>query len=205
MAFALLAGLIGWGLWQSSQVGARHDREVSVQPEDDVCIVAPPTPYEPTSGLPMEAARPVPPDVRCPVCGMYPARFPDWAAQVIFDNGDAQFFDSPLSLFMYLRDTERYSPGRHANQVVARYVTDGTTKRWIDATQAWYVAGSDARGPMRAGNLPAFGSPDDAVQFAKRRGGQVVAFNGVDKDLVDALAGSGGHHAHSGRTPTGRP
>ncbi|MDD2881113.1 MAG: hypothetical protein PHQ58_11815 [Rhodoferax sp.] len=33
--------------------------------------------------------RAVPADVRCPVCGKYPARSPDWAAQVIFTNGDA--------------------------------------------------------------------------------------------------------------------
>ncbi|MGE5332247.1 MAG: hypothetical protein ACM3Q3_10845, partial [Nitrospirota bacterium] len=50
--------------------------------EADVCVVAPPTPYNPASGLPLQAARPVPADVRCPVCGMYPARSPDWAAQV---------------------------------------------------------------------------------------------------------------------------
>ena len=94
--------------------------------EPDVCIVAPPTPYDPASGLPPTAARAVPPDVRCPVCGMFPARSPQWAAQIIFSNGDAQYFDSPLSLFMYLQDVARYSPGRSAGSIVAHYVTDAT-------------------------------------------------------------------------------
>ncbi len=54
----------------------------------EVCIVAPPQPYDPASGLALHAPRPVPVDARCPVCGMYPARNPDWAAQLVFANGD---------------------------------------------------------------------------------------------------------------------
>lgn len=59
---------------------------------DDVCVVAPATPYDANSGLPMGAAREVPADARCPVCGMFPARSRSWAAQVIFADGDAHFF-----------------------------------------------------------------------------------------------------------------
>jgi nitrous oxide reductase accessory protein NosL len=163
--------------------------------EADVCVVAPPTPYNPASGLPLQAARPVPADVRCPVCGMYPARSPDWAAQVIFANGDAQFFDSPLSLFMYLGDVARYSPGRSADEIVAHYVTDVPSRSWVDARSAFYVTGSTAKGPMRAGNLPAFASRDAARQFAAQRGGKVLAYADVDAGLVAQLGGQG-VHAH---------
>lgn len=163
--------------------------------EADVCVVAPPTPYNPASGLPLQAARPVPADVRCPVCGMYPARSPDWAAQVIFANGDAQFFDSPLSLFMYLGDVARYSPGRSADEIVAHYVTDVPSRSWVDARSAFYVTGSTAKGPMRAGNLPAFASQDAARQFAAQRGGKVLAYADVDTGLVAQLGGQG-VHAH---------
>lgn len=161
--------------------------------EADVCVVAPPTPYNPASGLPLQAARPVPADVRCPVCGMYPARSPDWAAQVIFANGDAQFFDSPLSLFMYLGDVARYSPGRSADEIVAHYVTDVPSRSWVDARSAFYVTGSTAKGPMRAGNLPAFASQDAARQFAAQRGGKVLAYADVDAGLVAQLGGQGVH------------
>lgn len=171
--------------------------------EPDVCIVAPPTPYDPASGLAPTAARAVPADVRCPVCGMFPARSPQWAAQIIFTNGDAQFFDSPLSLFMYLQDMARYSPGRDAGQIAAHYVTDasaappdGTLAPWIDALSAYYVHGSSAKGPMRAGNLPAFATREAAQAFAERRGGTVLAFGAIDADLVSQLAGQGGHSHH---------
>jgi len=170
---------------------------VPAAPETDVCIVAPPTPYDPASGLPPTAARAVPLDARCPVCGMFPARSRAWAAQIIFDNGDAQFFDSPLSLFMYLQDVARYSPGRSAGSIVAHYVTDATQAGhtpWIDALGAYYVHGSSAKGPMRAGNLPAFASREAAQAFAAQRGGTVLAFGAIDAVLVAQLAGSSHNH-----------
>jgi len=77
---------------------------------DDVCSVALPQSYDSSSGLALLSPRAVPVDARCPVCGMYPARSPDWAAQLIFTNGDTHFFDSPLSLHLYLQAIERYSP-----------------------------------------------------------------------------------------------
>lgn len=155
---------------------------------DDVCIVAPPTPYDPASGLPLAAAREVPVDARCPVCGMYPARARAWAAQVIFANGDAHFFDSPLSLMMYLGNVGHYTRGRTADALVARYVSDLDTGAWVPAQQALYVAGSSALGPMRAGNLPAFADAAAATAFVRHRGGRVVAWGAVDAALLRTLA-----------------
>jgi len=188
----VLAAALWWSL---PALRAQLEPEAAPVLDSDVCVVAPPTPYNPASGLPLESARPVPADVRCPVCGMFPARSPDWAAQVIFANGDAQFFDSPLSLFMYLSDVARYSPGRSADEIVARYVTDVSSKTWTDAGSAFYVHGSSAKGPMRAGNLPAFASKKAALQFAAQRGGTVLAYADVDAGLVTQLGGQG-THAH---------
>lgn len=193
-ALALLAALT-WGA-VAAWMDAPANRAVPV-PQADVCVVAPPTPYDPASGLALHAARPVPADARCPVCGMYPARSPDWAAQVIFANGDAQFFDTPVSLLMYLDNVARYSPGRTAQDIVARYVTDATSRGWIDADSAFYVHGSSARGPMRAGNLPAFASAAAAQQFAEQRGGVVQTLAAIDRAQVQRMGGQT-HEAHAG-------
>ena len=192
-AAVLLGALAVGGGWllQGAQPPPRALALATSLAEADVCVVAPPTPYDSASGVPLAAARTVPADVRCPVCGMYPARFPDWAAQVIFANGDAHFFDSPLSFFLYLDNVARYSPGRSASDIVARYVTDGAGSGWTDAAAAHYVHGSAARGPMRAGNLPAFASAQQAEQFAAARGGQVLAFGAVDSALLASL-----NHSH---------
>ena len=202
MALALAgtaAGVAGAvGAWAAKRGAARQD--TVLLPGDDVCLVAPPTPYDPASGLPATAARAVPAEARCPVCGMFPARAPEWAAQVIFTQGEAHFFDSPLSLFMYLHDVARYSPGRSMQDIAAVYAHDSARRddaAWIDARSAFYVHGSNAKGPMRAGNLPAFATQEAAQAFAQRRGGQVLAFRQVDAALVATLAGQGGHpHGH---------
>ncbi len=161
----------------------------------ELCIVAPATPFDPKWGIALHAPRTVPSDARCPVCGMYPARSRDWAAQVIFSNGDTQFFDSPLTLFIYLQDPGRYSAGRRASEISASFVTDTASGKWIKASDALYVSGSSAMGPMRAGNLPAFSSMAAAQQFADTRGGVIMPANKISPQQLQHL-NRARRHAH---------
>lgn len=156
--------------WSSRAPAARFD------PSAELCVSAPPFPYDAASGLPPEAPRPVPQSARCPVCGMYPARAPGWAAQAHFDDGAALFFDSPLMLMLWLQAVPRHSPGRRADEVRALWVQDHLSGAWLPAQAAHYVAGSAALGPMRNGNLPPFASAAAAQAFARQRGGQVLGF-----------------------------
>lgn len=156
----------GAGLWLT-----RNRTDVQTMPGDDICIVAPTHAYDPASGLPMTAPREVPAQARCPVCGMYPARHRRWAAQVIFQDGDVQFLDSPLSLFQYLQQVSRYTPGRHASHIAAVYVSDQDSGQWLEVDEAVFVHGSSLMGPMRSGNLPAFASEAQAQAFINLRGG----------------------------------
>ena len=167
----------------------------------EVCVVAPPTPYDPKSGLGLHAPRSVPADARCPVCGMYPARAREWAAQVIFDNGDTQFFDSPLSLFIYLQDVGHYTRGRQVSEIAASYVSDADSGAWIRATDAVYVSGSSTVGPMRAGNLPAFSSAAGAQRFASARGGLLLEARQISPQLLQDLNGRR-RHAHDAAAAT---
>lgn len=183
-----LAGVGGLAAWQGRA-------PVPLVDTDEVCVVAPPTPYDPASGLALHAPRPVPPEARCPVCGMFPARSRPWAAQVIFQDGATQFFDSPLSLYVYLQSVSRYTPGRQAHDIAASFVTDTPSGDWTPAAQAFYVSGSNALGPMRAGNLPAFGSRAAAQAFATQRGGEVLVAGQIHGDLLQRLNGDK-VHAH---------
>lgn len=199
---ALLLGSAGLVAWQWPQhTPPRPSGNAALEGiGDDVCVVAPPTPYDPALGQPLAAAREVPADARCPVCGMYPARARAWAAQVIFADGDAYFFDSPLSLMLYLGNVAHYTRGRTAEAIVARYVTDTGTGVWLNAQEAVYVTGSSAMGPMRAGNLPAFADAEAAQRFAQQRGGRSVPFGAIDAPLLRGLAPTlrADHRQHSG-------
>jgi copper chaperone NosL len=183
------SGLLGAGLLWARQ---RSPTAAAALPVDDFCVLAPPLAYEPSSGLGLLQARPIPADARCPVCGMFPARAPEWAAQLIFSDGAAQFFDSPVSMLIYLQDVGRYARGRSVTEVAARYVRDTGGNRaqpgaWLDAGQAVFVSGSDALGPMRAGNLPAFADRAAALAFAQRRGGQALRLAEVPNALLRRL------------------
>lgn len=185
VAAAALGGW--WGGGEATPAG-----EGAVPP--DVCVVRPGAPfpgavhaYDPASGLAMAAARPVPAHARCAVCGMYPARHPGWAAQVIADNGDAWFFDSAVDMLIFLAEPARYTRGFGTGAVIARYVSDHAGGGWIAADQAWVVHGSRAVGPMRGPDLPAFASAAAAEAHAAAQGGRSLRLSEVDALLLAEL------------------
>lgn len=161
-------------------------------PAEDVCIVAParvtePHAYDPASGLGIHDARPIPADARCPICGMYPARFPRWAAQLIFKDGATHFFDSPVDLFMYLETPERFGSERKPADVATIYVADFRSGAWLPARQAVFVRDSRARGPMRGPDLPAFADAATAQAFIAEQGGRALSFEQIDASVVSGL------------------
>ena len=162
---------------------------------NELCVVAPATPYDPASGLDMLAPRPIPAAARCPVCGMYPARFPRWAGQSIFKDGAAHYFDSPIDLFAFLQRVDRYNNGYTVDDVAVSFVTDFETGQWIAAHNAFFVHGSSAFGPMRDADLPSFASRKAADGFARSRGGKVLTFSQVTPELLRSLSRNV-HHRH---------
>ena len=132
---------------------------------------------------------------------MFPARQPLWAGQAVYRDGAAHFFDSPVDLMQFLTAVERYSAGRSAADVHTSWVTDAAGRGWVELTKAWFVHGSDALGPMRRGDLPAFADEAGAAEFAGRRGGRVLTFEAVTPAILKSLAverGAGLHeHAHA--------
>lgn len=155
---------------------------------NEVCIVAPATPPDPASALPLIAPRAVPAEARCPVCGMYPARTPRWAAQVVFQDGATHFFDSPVDLFGFMNGVGRHSSPYTMKEAVAQFVTDFDSGEWVAAETAFYVRGSDVLGPMRDADLPAFGSRESAAAFARSHGGKVLAHAEVTPQVIRLLS-----------------
>jgi len=161
---------------------------------NELCIVAPATPYDPSSGLAMRAAKPIPADARCPVCGMYPARAPRWAAQTVFQDGASHFFDSPIDLFVFLQRTDRANKRHAPADIAVSYVTGFETGQWIEAHHTFFVQGSTAMGPMRDADLPAFSTRKSADDFARSRGGKVLAFKQVTPELIQSMNRNTHHH-----------
>jgi nitrous oxide reductase accessory protein NosL len=128
---------------------------------------------------------------RCPVCGMYPYRTPQWTAQIVFNDQSASSFDSPVDLFRFLGNMALFDKQHKAADIGAIYVADYNTKTLSDAKKAFFVLGSRALGPMNDPNLPAFATRDAADAFVKAQGGKVLAFGEVTRDVIKSL--NGGH------------
>jgi copper chaperone NosL len=113
---------------------------------------------------------------RCPVCGMYPALFPQWMAQIVFLDQTMVAFDSPMEMQRYLHDLPRYGQGRTTAEVGRIYVSDHAGGGWLRAGDAFFVAGSRALGPMREVDYPAFASREAAEAFMRREGGELRSY-----------------------------
>ncbi len=134
-------------------------------------------PWQPGSGGDQYAARAIPVNARCGHCGMYPARTPQWAAQLIFENGTAVFFDSPLDLAQFEERSKTLIQAGTHGKVQVRYVTDYPRPgQWVKRDEAWFVVGSQVLGPMRTADVPAFARQADAQAFAQQHQGQVYAW-----------------------------
>lgn len=182
---ALIGAVPLAGLGAALLARDRQARSLAAAPPDDVCLYAPTLAWDGRGDR--LAPRDVPDDARCPVCGMFPARQPNWAAQVLYADGDAHHLDSPLSLFLYLQQVPRYAAGRQRADIAALHVREHETGRWLPAEQALYVHRSALAGPMRSGNLPATVAGEAASRFVARHGGQAMTFADLARELPAAL------------------
>ena len=123
----------------------------------------------------------------CPVCGMFPARYPDWIATVLYKDGHAHHFDGAKDMFKYLLDLPKYARNHSKEDISAIGVTDYYATQRIDARKALYIIGSDVLGPMGHDLIP---HPDkyDAGEFMKdHKGKRLLTFNEITMPLLLGL------------------
>jgi copper chaperone NosL len=131
-------------------------------------------------------AKPSPRD-KCPVCGMFVAKYPDFLATISYQDGSWVFFDGAKDMFKYYFDIKKYHPSKKKSDIESIYVTDYYNLSPIDAYQATYVLGSDIYGPMGRELIP-FKNDDDAKAFMKDHNGiSLLKFNDVTLPLVKSL------------------
>ncbi len=199
LALPALAGSYGaWAGWRRQQAAD------ALPLPDEVCRVAPLQAWTPSMGPDRFAPRLPPPDARCPVCGMYPARQPRWACQLIYRDGAAHFFDAALDLLLYLQHPARHAPGYGQRDIARLYlpVAGRHEQRWLAAESSVLLVGTHwpgiASAPMRRGALPAFDDRAEALQIQQRYGGELLSWAQLQatspQQWPEALRGLGPHH-----------
>lgn len=120
---------------------------------------------------------------QCPICAMYPARYPKNKCQIIGKDKKVYHFCSNQCLFKFLKDPKKYAKADVVPFLI--WVTDYPSGAWIGARTAYYVVGSSVQGPMGPGAF-AFDKKKSAEDFAKKEGGKVLMFSNVDVDKIKA-------------------
>jgi len=124
---------------------------------------------------------------KCPVCGMFVAKYPDFAAQIQFRDGSAVHFDGAKDLFKYYLNLARYAPGKKTTDIAALFVCNYYDLTPTDGVQAYYVVGSDVYGPMGR-ELIAFARQSEARDFLKdHRGKSILRFHEVTRAVLSSL------------------
>jgi len=130
--------------------------------------------------------KPLPRD-KCPVCGMFVAKYPEWIGQIIFKDGSYTVFDGAKDLFKYCLNLKKYNPSRTLADIAAAYVTDYYRLEPIHAFSAYFVIGSDVYGPMGRELIP-FDKMDAAREFMKDHGGRAILhFREVTPEILKGL------------------
>jgi copper chaperone NosL len=124
---------------------------------------------------------------KCPVCGMFVAKYPEWIAQIRYKDGFQVYFDGAKDFFKYYHDLNRYQPARSRADIAFMGVTDYYTVRPIEAAKAFYVLGSDIYGPMGRELIP-FEKEAEAREFLKdHKGKNIYRFNQITQEILKSL------------------
>lgn len=137
-------------------------------------------------------------DDECHLCGMIIADFPGPKGQSVERDGVRKFCSTSEMFSWWLQPENRILQAR-------LYVHDMGQSHWeqpddehlIDATQAWYVAGTPLKGAMGA-SLASFADQQAAKELAaQHEGARVMAFDEIDQAfLAEAAAAQHGGMEH---------
>ena len=124
---------------------------------------------------------------KCPVCGMFVAKYPDWTAEIIFSDGSVVFFDGVKDMLKYYFNLKKYNPRKAHADIRSIFVMDYYAVEFIDGRKALYVSGSDTYGPMGKELIP-FEKEAQAQEFLKdHKGKAILTFGEIDPAVIKGI------------------
>ena len=143
----------------------------------------------------------IPKDVSCGKCGMYPANYPRWQSQIIFNDGSMTPFDGCKCMFNFMNSMDQHDKTHSKDDVAAIWVKDFNNSKWINAEDAHFVVGSKMMGPMGKELIP-FADHAAAIKFHHEQGGSMMKYADITPEVLKSLMGDmkmpghGSEHGH---------
>ncbi len=128
----------------------------------------------------------------CPLCGMYPARYPQFNCQIVFKDGSYEAFDSAVGLLIYLHFPDHTEIEPKAISKI--YFKDYLKESWLEADKTFFVSGTEVMGPMGIEFLPV-DSEQAANELNKQEEGKdIVHFKKINQHYMIKAAHAGWLH-----------
>ena len=135
-------------------------------------------PAETTSIKPLS----VPEKSRCPVCGMFTAKYPKWVAIIEEENGHKYYFDGVKDMMKFYFNPVKFH--KEKKPIKKILVSDYYTLGGVLAKEAYYVTGSNIYGPMGEELIP-FKSKADAENFMlEHHGKKILTFDMIQEKIL---------------------
>ena len=124
---------------------------------------------------------------KCPVCGMFTYRYPDFLASITYADGHSVFFDGAKDMFKYYFNQQKYAPGRSDAQIAHIFVTEYYDMSDLDARKAFYVVGRDIYGPLGHQLIPFASQGDAEAFFNDHKGRRILIFEAITPAVIKRL------------------
>ena len=130
-----------------------------------------------------EPVDPVESTTKCPVCGMFVAKYDQWLAQLLIGDQKPLVFDGVKDMMAYYFNAELYGGSADLSNAEI-WVRNYYTLEYIDGRKALYVVGSDVLGPMGDELIP-FSTSKEAENFKKdHQGTAILSFDEITSAQV---------------------
>ena len=130
-----------------------------------------------------EPLHPVGAEEKCPVCGMFVAKYEQWLAQIVDGNQRPLVFDGVKDMMAYYFNGDRYG-GNSDMSKAEIWVRNYYTLDYIDGRSALYVVGSDVLGPMGDELIP-FSTRKEAENFkSDHHGTAILSFDQITSSQI---------------------
>ncbi len=121
----------------------------------------------------------VPKEAKCPVCGMFVAKYPKWAAITETTDGKKLYYDGVKDMMKFYFDPKQFH--HEKKEFKSIQVADYYTLKLIDAKKAWFVIGSNIYGPMGEELIPFISENDAKTFFSEHNGKQIITFDEINE------------------------
>jgi len=126
----------------------------------------------------------VPHEAKCPVCGMFVAKYPKWTAKIVTMQGKVYYFDGVKDMLKLYFNAKHYKISLKSTDVRAITVSDYYTLKQLNAKDAYFVLGSNVYGPMGRELIP-FETRESAQEFLDTHNGKkIVLFSDMSATIL---------------------